>query len=262
MPASHLGDLVHPLTPRRSQMLSKFGEAGRLLRANLVLFSAIILTVWLPGNLLVNYLAYRVYTEEDVLRLMRSTMWIEGVFGPVYIAAMLHALSKLKNGQRPRYSEAMAVGFRNWGRLFAARFVAGLLIGLGFIALVGPGIVLAVRYALLDSAVVLEGVDTTEARSRSTELTVGVRWQILWAGLLFFVVFSLFSFLIYLPVGFLPQLDTMATGVVLDCLLDVAYAIIQIVMFLYYWEAVSNERLRTQPSTSSGSPGGEVAPLS
>lgn len=137
----------------------------------------------------------------------------------------------------------------------------GLLVALGLVLFIVPGILLIVRYALLDPAVVLEGAGATKARSRSTELTIGVRWQIFWAGLLFFVAFLLFSFLIYLPVGLLPQVDTMATWVILDCLLDVAFAMIQIVMFLYYWEATTKERLLTPPSTFPGTLRGEVPAL-
>ena len=37
-------------------MLAKFAEANQLLCSNLSLFSSIILTVWLPGNLLVRKL--------------------------------------------------------------------------------------------------------------------------------------------------------------------------------------------------------------
>lgn len=222
-------------------MFAKFSEAGRLLCANLTLFSSIILTVWLPGNLLVNYLLFNASSEEDIVGPMRTTMWIEGIFGPIYLGAMIHALSQIKQGQRPSYSEAMAVGFRNWGSLFAARLVAGLIIVLGFIALIIPGIILSVRYALLDSAAVLENASPSDARKRSTELTVGIRWQILGAGIVFFIAFMLISFLIYLPLGFLPRFDTIATNVALDCILDVIYAVIQIVMFLYYWQAIQQE---------------------
>ncbi|WP_145385536.1 hypothetical protein [Stieleria neptunia] len=231
-----------------TNLIAKFGEASRLLFNNLVLFSAIILTVWLPGNLLINYLAYYVYSEDEVVDLMRSTMWIEGIFGPIYIGAMVHVLWKLKTGEYVSYSEAIGVGFRNWGRLFAARLVAGLIVTLGFIVFVIPGIVLQVRYALLDSAVVLEGAGAHRAAVRSTELTVGRRWQIFFAAILFFVPYLFLSFAIYFPVDLYPQLDTMATSVVMDCILDIVYAIIQIVMFLFYWEAVANETSSTGPA--------------
>jgi uncharacterized membrane protein len=177
-------------------------------------------------------------------------MWIEGIFAPLFIGAMIHVLSNLKQGRPARYPEAMAVGFRNWGRLFAARFVAGLLIVLGLVALIVPGIILAVRYALLDPVVVLEGASTSEARSRSVALTLGARWQIFCAGILFFVGFFVLTFVVYFPVGLFPALDSMATGVALDCLLDVAFAVIQIVLFLYYWEAVEIERVGTEAAAS------------
>jgi hypothetical protein len=229
-------------------MLDKFGEAIRLLFANAILFSSIILTIWLPGNLLVNYLTFNIFGREEILRQLRITMLIESIFGPIYIAAMIHALSRLKEGQRPTYSEAILVGLRNWGRLFVARLIAGLLILLGLIALIVPGILLLVRYALLDPAVVLEGATPAEARRRSTELTSGIRWQIFGAGLLFLVAFVVLSvvlsFLIYLPLELFQGLDTMAINVVLDCVLDVAFAVIQIVMFLYYWETAREKSVK------------------
>jgi uncharacterized membrane protein len=187
---------------------------------------------------LANYLAFYVYTDDEVSRMMRFGSVFEGIFGPIYVAAMIHALSKIKGGERPRYLESMAVGFRNWGRLFVVRLLAGFLIVLGCIALIVPGIVLSVRYALLDPVVVMEGAGSDEARRRSTELTKGFRWQIFWVWILYFVGFILIWFLMYLPFNYFPELDTMATGVVMDCVLDVVFAIPQITMFLYYWQAV------------------------
>lgn len=250
-PATPSSESRSPATPYRTSMLGKFGEATSLLIAHPFLFSAIVLTVWLPGNLVVNYFAYHVYSEEEILGLIRSTMRIELVFGPIYIAAMIHALRELKSGNRPSYFESIRVGFRNWGRLFVAQFVAGLLIGLGLIALVIPGIVLAVRYAIIAPLVVLEGASATEARKRSAELTVGMRWQVFWMAFLFFVGMLILAFLVYLPLALVPQLDSMATAVFIDCFLDIIYAMLQIVLFLYYWEATEDERRQAERSAFS-----------
>jgi uncharacterized membrane protein len=175
-------------------------------------------------------------------------MWIEGIFGPIYIGAMIHALSELKQGYRPSYSRSMRVGLQNWGRLFVARLIAGLVVVLGLIAFIIPGIVLMVRYALLDPAVVLEGAGPVDAIKRSTVLTAGVRWQIFFAGLSFFVAWVLFTILIYLPLGIWPQYDTLAANVALDCVLDITFGIIQIVMFLYYWQSAEQERAAGEPT--------------
>lgn len=224
-------------------MLDKFREAISLLRSNIRLFSLIILTIWLPGNIIINYLDYYVFYGEDFVDLTRVSMSIEGIFGPIYIGALIYALSRLKQYQVVTYTEAITTGFRNWGRLWWAQFVAGLIIILGFIALIVPGIVLTIRYMLIDSVVILEGADASESRKRSSELTAGKGWQIFGAYVLFLFVITIFSFIVYVPVGvmielgFMEQLSSMIICIVIDCVLDVIYAIIIIVMFLFYWES-------------------------
>ena len=109
-----------------------------------------------------------------------------------------------------------------------------------------------VRYVFIDAVVVLEGVGGDRARRRSAELTRGFRWQIFLAGLIFFVAFTALSFVIRLPYEQFPALNTMAMDVAADCVLDMSYAIIQIVMFLYYWQA-------TEPTGVEPEPG--LAPL-
>lgn len=230
-------------------MTSKFSEAFRLLWRHLGLFTAIILTVWLPGNIVINYIAYNVEGVSDV-GLIRLAMWIEGIFGPIYIGAFVYALFQIKSGRTVAYKDAMAVGIKKWGSLFVARLVASLLIGLGFIALIIPGIILAVRYSLLDAVVVIENKDTSKSRARSTELTIGQRWQIFGAAIIFFVFFLILSFVIYLPLGFSESLNTMPVEILLDCILDIAYAVIQIVIFLFYWESIQ-DRKRAEPATGA-----------
>jgi len=228
-------------------MLAKFAEAIRLLFANFLLLGAIVLTVWVPGNIYTNFRTFGATDPDAVLRSFRINSILELIFEPIVIGAMIYALSQIKSGGRPGYFESIAVGFRNWGRVFIAQLLTSILIGLGFIALIVPGVVLAVRYALLYPVVVLEGAGTDKARHRSTELTRGVRWQIFWAGLLFFAVYVPCSFLIYLPLEIFPDVDTMATSVALDCVMDIAFAPIQIVLFLYYWQAIEREQAKPLP---------------
>ncbi len=224
-------------------MVKKFSEALSLLWNNLGLFTAIVLTVWLPGNILINFVAHNYYAEVSIGSMMLP-MWVGGIFGPIHIGALVYALYQIKMGRTARYREAMSVGFRKWGSLFAARLVAGFLIVLGFIALIIPGIILAVRYSLLDAAVIVEDKGTSESRVRSKELTAGRRWQIFGAATLFVIPFLLFSFIIYLPLGFFESLNIMPVEVALDCIMDVGFIVIEIVIFLFYWESI-------QPITSA-----------
>ena len=237
-------------------MIAKFSEAMGLLGRHLGLFTAIILTVWLPGNVLVNYVAYNM-AEGSEVGIVRLSMWIEGIFGPIYIGALVYALFEIKSGRSVAYKEAMAVGFKKWGSLFAARFAAGLLMALGLVAFVIPGVMVAVRYALVDAAVIVEGKGASASLSRSVQLTAGRRWQIFGAAVSFFLPLMALSVGLYLPLAFVESLDIAPVAVVLDCVLDVVYAVIQIVMFLFYWEATADQRRSEQsdsPPDESGEP--------
>jgi len=223
-------------------MFQKIGEAISLLFSNIALFTLIILTVWLPGNILINLYVYNV-SSPDLWNVARVSMGLEGIFGPIYIGAMIYALYKIKQGQKASYKESIRVGFDNWGKLFVARWIAGVLIMLGFIALIIPGIILTVRYAVLDSAVILEGANASQARSRSVELTKGSRWKIFGALILFFVSFVIVSVIVYIPLGFV---DHIILSIVLDCILDVIFGALIIVLFLFYWEAKQREPIKAE----------------
>ena len=83
------------------------------------------------------------------------------------------AMLRAAGGATSTAGAAAGIGLRNWGRVFGTRFFTGLIILLGLILLVVPGIVLAVRYCLIDEVVVLEGVGGGDARERSRALVRG-----------------------------------------------------------------------------------------
>lgn len=220
-------------------MIAKFSEAIHLLARHLGLLAAIVLTVELPINIFLNYVSNNV--AMDPSDAVRAAMLVEGIFSPISAAALIYALFEIKSGRHVTYKEALAVGFKKWGPLFAARFVVGFLILGGLILFVIPGVIVLVRYALMDAAVVLEGEGTAGARARSAKLTSGRRWQIFGAAALFFFLFVPLSVAASLPMAFVESLNTMPVVVALDCLTDIVYAVIQIVMFLFYWEAIQEE---------------------
>ena len=244
-------------------MIQKLGEAVGLLVSNLSLFSLIVLTVWLPGNLLIEYLTYNVFADnaENLARITRLNMSIGGIFGPLYIGAVIYALSELKQGRSVRYSQAMAVGLQNWWNLFAARFVANLLIVFGLLLFIVPGIILMLRYALLDSAVILERAGTEQARKRSSDLVQGKKLEILCAAVVFYLGFIVLAVVTDVPFMFIESLNTMVVSVIVDCVLDVAVLVITIVLFLYYWEATEKDRQTVEATVDAGPSPDEFARL-
>lgn len=237
-------------------MIERFSEAAALLANNLRLFTAIILTVWLPSNILIHFVYHHVdnFGARDVMRLSAG---IKGIFSPIYIGAMIYALYQLKSGHTVTYGQAIAVGFRKWGSLFAARLQAGFFIFLGSLLII-PGLMLAVRYSLLDAAVIIDRREGSDALKRSVRLTEGLRWQIFFSAFLFFPAYVILSAGVYVPLEFV-EFDTMPIEIALDCFLDIAYAVIQIVMFLFYWEATRGGREAKPGDTLQDGAAGEFS---
>jgi hypothetical protein len=86
-------------------MIQKIREAIKLFAKNWKLFSLIVLTVWLPGSILLVYLRLHVFPQtasgdelQMFLQEMRVSNVIELAFGPIYVGAILHAAAQFKKG--------------------------------------------------------------------------------------------------------------------------------------------------------------------
>jgi hypothetical protein len=233
-------------------MIQKIREAVGLFTTNLSLFSLIVLTVWLPGSILLVYLRLYVFPETtggDELRIFaqeyRASNAIELAFGPLYVGAILYAASQLKKGLRPTYSESMAHAARRSFKLLGTRLGTGLIVLVGLIALIIPGVVLALRFALIDAIVVLEGVEGASARNLSVQLTQGKRWNILGTMLLTFVGLAvaifLVSFILYLPLELAGQSENFVVAIICECVNNILLSLLTIVLFLFYWDAKNEQ---------------------
>ena len=182
-------DLENPYAPPRSSLgdgrrkppiPASFGGkmvmAFRLLFGQLPLFAALVLTIWVPGHLLIDMAVVGNPNQADSAD--GACNWanlVEIVFGPIYAAGIITALAARMAGEKTSYLEAMRAGLHHWGRLFGARIVAGLLVGLGIVALIVPGLVLAIRFSLIDEVVVLEGARCQESLASAVRSSPGAR---------------------------------------------------------------------------------------
>ena len=223
-------------------MFDKIRDGFALLVSHLGLFAAIVLTIRLPGNAVANYLNEYVF-DPTSMEALQFNAGVEWIFGPLYVGAVVYAASRLLQQEEVLYGEAMGVGLRNWFILWLAWLGAGLLIGVGLLLLVVPGIVLAVRYALIDSVVILDGPGPPVAWKRSSALTKGRRWPILGASVVFLIGFGLLWWLVEALVeelvlaGVIGLMGKVVMHTVWDCVLDVLLSGVAIVMLLFYLEA-------------------------
>jgi len=247
-------DLENPYAPPRSSpgdgrgrlpIPASFGGkvvmAFRLLLGQLPLFAALVLTIWVPGHLLIDMAVAGKPNQADSLTALQLGNLVEIVFGPIYSAGIITALAAQMAGEKTSYVEAMRAGLHHWGRLFGARIVAGLLVGLGIVALIVPGLVLAVRYSLIDEVVVLEGAGARVARQRSSQLTWGKGLLIFRAGVVSIALIMTFSIALAKLLDLAGLQNQVLAADACDCLISVFAVFFSCLLFLYYWEARQQE---------------------
>jgi hypothetical protein len=238
-PKSSFPGLARPRTVAQD-LGGKIRAAFRLLFGQLPLFAAIVLTIWIPGQLLVELAMTGDPNHVDPWAMLRLVFLVEVVFGPICAGAIITALAEQMSDQTTSYAAAMRAGLHHWGRLFGARIVAGLIVLLGLLALITPGIILAIRFSLVDEVVVLEGAGVSAYR-RSTQLTWGRGLAIFLAWAFSIMANLLLAIALVLILSLAGLLNNPLAALVSDALIRVFSVFFTCLLFLFYWEARQQE---------------------
>ncbi len=125
----------------------------------------------------------------------------------VLLAAFIHCAVSDLDGRRAGFASSLGAGFRRSLPLIAAGIGGGLIIALGLVMLVVPGVIFVLMWLVTPPAIVVERIGILSAFRRSHRLTKGRRWALLVLLILFLVflivvrsVLELAAFLI--TVGF------------------------------------------------------------
>lgn len=156
-----------------------FGSIGR----NLPVFLGLaVLLTGVPQAVLGWFNAQQAVSPNDFSPASLGGMGVAGlvtvVFAFVLQAALTHGAIQDMNGQKASFADSLQTGLRNFLPVLGISILAGLGVGLGFVLLIVPGIMLAVLWSVVVPSQVAEKTGVMKAFSRSRELTRGHRWSI------------------------------------------------------------------------------------
>jgi hypothetical protein len=92
---------------------------------------------------------------------------------PLISALHIHAVLEIGEGRRPRLGSVAMQGLRVLPVVAAAEIVASILIGIGFIAFVVPGLLLALRWSVVAQTAAIDNEGWLAALRRSGRLAAG-----------------------------------------------------------------------------------------
>jgi hypothetical protein len=116
------------------------------------------------------------------------TLVLGALFGLLAQAATVDAAMRVADGGRVEFGQALARGFGRLPVLLGAGLIAFVLIMLGFMLLVVPGIMVSLAYMMSLQVAVMEPLGPWGSLKRSARLTKGVRWKLLGFAMLLVLI--------------------------------------------------------------------------
>jgi MFS family permease len=103
-------------------------------------------------------------------------------------AIIVHAAFQTMRGRAANLGDSLKVGLGRFVPIILMAILLGLLVGLGFILLVVPGVILFTMWYVAAPACVVERKGPWASMKRSAELTKGHRWKVFGLLLLMMVI--------------------------------------------------------------------------
>jgi uncharacterized membrane protein len=124
------------------------------------------------------------------------------VLGPISFGVNWLFLKAVRNEPFKTYDMFMA--FQNIWNVVIANILVGVIVGIGIVLLIVPGIIFACRLAFVSYLVMDQKMEAIEAVKKSWEMTRGYSWTIFGMAIMSF--FIAIAGLICLGVGILPAI--------------------------------------------------------
>jgi hypothetical protein len=140
------------------------------------MFTFIAGLFWLPAVVVAYYLDG---ATGDLKQLNAILVFVFALtLQPLSTAIILHAAFQHMRGRQVRLGESVAIGLRRWLTLFGLSFMMTLLVALGIVLLIVPGLILSIMWYVAVPVCVVESKGPSASLNRSQALTKGHRWKL------------------------------------------------------------------------------------
>jgi hypothetical protein len=181
-----------------------FRDTLAVFRRHALLFILLSAAVVIPAELIVEGIGMEMLTSSydstpAIAETVIPTIVEFLVVTPIIAAICIYALHQIAGGERPSAGQVFVAGFEAFTPLLAAVALAAAGIALGLLALIVPGIYIAVRWYFVPQSVVIEGARGPQALSRSSLIVTGFWWRTFGLVLLANVAIAIPGFILLAP---------------------------------------------------------------
>ena len=188
---------------------------------HIVAISMIILPIVVPIDVLTTLYQYFLASDELTISEQLIPMFIGMIAYPIYAVRVVFYIASAISNERIDTKTSWRLGFKFWLPYATMSFFIGLVVMLGLIFLVIPGIIFSVRYSFSEFELLLNKNKSLDAMKNSWDATKDYVWVILGGYL---VITFVFYAPYYLISEFLNQES--ASYWVLDTVLNIVYSVL------------------------------------
>jgi hypothetical protein len=249
----------------RAMSLGEILDMGfRLLRNHFVLLVGLQCIVSVPPAMVGSYLGAGSGSVPDpsmVIASMLPLLLAFLILQPIVMAAITHAISECYLSGNVTFGGALRFALRIVLPLLGTWILASLMIVVGLVFFILPGLILLLLFALLTPVMVTEGAFGLTALERSWHLMNGNMLRALGLILVTAILSSALTAGVGMMAGFLPVIGGVLSGVAQAA--ANAFGTVTLVM-LYFdircrKEAFDLEHLARQVESEAGAPPAEIA---
>ena len=212
------------------------------------------LTVAVPLQFLFAQLQVRLGTDQ--LDTIRMGYVLDLLISPLSSGGILFLLSQHARGLRPGFREGFLAGLRLWTSMVVTQLIVGMVTLFGFLLLIIPGLILAVRTALASPALVERRLLPAQAVKQSWEVTHDQAWR----TLAYLIMVGMPCLMPSVIIGgvvneLLPGFDKTLASPLLDSLLSLPVVGFISFLFCYYKELEALQQMRYRWARTDSSSG-------
>ena len=202
------------------------------------------LALWLPCNLLSNWMDMNVFGDDEPMRSFQLYNFIYLVVGNLFVGAAYSTFWRRLAGHDSSLGDMVAAGFANWGRMIAVSLLSGLMMIAGFILLIVPGIIVMARTYPALALAVERKMRGSSAVQASWDLTKGHTLQVVGYSLLVWFLASVPLMVFESLIAFAPQFEEWISYSVLQTLLGLGEIFVVAFTVCYVRELRALKRMR------------------
>jgi hypothetical protein len=205
-----------------------FNDSLVFFRNHFIAFAAIILPVVVPVEFISMFVLRTGSSEELTTNQILIAILLDFLVSPVYMVAATFYIASIIQNEHRKISSLWGLGLKFWLPYLVLSVMIGLVVSIGLLMFILPGIFFAVRYAFAQFELLFNQQNPPDAIRNSWRLTADYQWLIL-SG------FAMITVLLYGPLLIFSSVfnELMQSNWVIGSVINLIYAVLTMLYTIF-----------------------------